>query len=117
MLLKDLPILGYTGEGYSTVLNSGDWRIGFIRHSARFDRANFVNVERHLLTDEAFLLLSGEATLIFGDRDEKIPMKKETVYNVPAGEWHHCWLSEDALVMVVEKKGTDDSNTEFRDKL
>ena len=109
-------IIRYAGEGYKTVLNSGDWRIGMIRWAERFDPANFTRVERHLLTDEAFILLSGKATLVFGDGDDRFEMQPETIYNVPVGEWHHVLLSKDALVMVVEKRGTGLENTEYRPK-
>ena len=37
------------------------WRIGFIKYAERFSMVEYL--ERHLETDEAFILLDGEATL------------------------------------------------------
>ena len=65
-------------------------------------------------TDEAFVLLSGEATLY--TENEIMPMQTNTVYNIPKGEWHHITVSRDATVMVVENSNTCMDNTERRAK-
>ena len=100
----------FNGEDYKAVMQFEGWKIGLIKTSKRF--SVFDRLERHLLTDEAFILLSGEATLY--SEDQKIVMEKCVVYNVPKGEWHHVTMSEDATVMVVENANTSDENTEIK---
>lgn len=86
------------------------WKIGFLRYSRRFSA--LTGMERHLLTDEAFVLLEGSATLYV--EQETIVMEKCTVYNVKKGKWHHITVSEDATVLVVENSSTGRENTEKR---
>ena len=103
----------YNGEDFKAVLTTTDWKIGLLRFSERFSK--FSVLERHLKTDEAFVLLYGNADLYIKGEDEKvqiIPMESGIIYNVPKGEWHHIVVSEDALVMVVEDSDTSKENTE-----
>ena len=81
-----------------------------LRFSQRFSR--FDRLERHLLTDEAFILLKGQAVL-YTDK-EQIQMQTSVVYNVPKGEWHHIVVTEDADVLIVENSETGDENTEIK---
>ncbi len=102
-----IDIKEHKGEGFKIMLISGEWKIGFLRYCERFSK--FTEMEKHLLTDESFVLLSGSATL-YTER-EQIEMKPETLYTVPNGEWHHIVVSEDATVMVVENRDTAKENT------
>ena len=86
----------------------GEWKVGMLNYNQRFSR--FAELERHLLTDEVFVLISGTATL-YSDT-ESIEMETGAVYNVPAGVWHHIVVSEDASVLVVENRNTSADNTE-----
>ncbi len=98
----------FSGEDFKVVHQFEGWKIGFLRYSDRFSK--FDVLERHLLTDEIFVLLEGEATLY--TENEKCEMKKCMLYNIPKGEWHHIVVSEDATVMVVENSNTLKENTE-----
>ena len=103
-----IEIAAHRGEGFSVMSEFGEWKIGMLRHSERFSRLG--EMERHMLTDEAFVLLSGEATL-YTDKEE-LSMQKETVYTVPVGVWHHIVVNEDACVLVVENRSTSKENTQ-----
>ncbi|MCC8144564.1 MAG: hypothetical protein LUD02_05040 [Tannerellaceae bacterium] len=76
-------------------------------------------VERHLLTDEVFILLSGKALLIeatFGKegiRFDTIPMEKEIIYNIPEGVWHNIALEKEAIVFIFENTGTHLRDCEY----
>ncbi len=110
-----IEILDYKGDDFKVVKESGEWKIGILRHSERFSA--FKALERHLLTDEVFVLLKGRATLYIKDRNDKTvtyKMKKQTVYNVPKEVWHHIKVSCNATVLVVENKNTSKDNTERR---
>lgn len=103
----------YNGEDFMAVLTTKGWKIGLLKYSERFSSLSVW--ERHLKTDEVFVLLSGTAILYIKDTDGVIKqekMKIGTVYNVPAMEWHHIVVSEDATVMVVEDSDTSKENTE-----
>ena len=68
-----------------------------------------------MLTDEIFMLLEGEATLLVGETPEFIKMQKNVMYNVPKSEWHAIKVSKDALVLVVENNDTGKHNSEYMD--
>ena len=105
-----IEISMFNGKDFSVVKQFEGWKIGFLRISPRF--SVFDRLERHLLTDEAFILLDGQATL-YTDK-ESVVMQKNTVYNIPKAEWHHIVVSEDATVMVVENSSTCEENTEIK---
>ena len=79
-----------------------------LRYCERFSRVD--ELERHLKTDEIFVLLEGKATL-YTDKEE-VEMVVGSVYNVPVGVWHHIVVSEDASVLIVENADTAKDNTE-----
>ena len=100
----------FSGEDFKVMLQFEGWKIGFLRYSDRF--SEFKQLERHLRTDEAFILLDGKAVLY--TENERCEMKKCTLYNIPKGVWHHISVSPDATVMVVENADTSADNTEKR---
>ncbi len=103
-----MEIFDYNGDDFKAVLQFEGWKIGFLRYSERF--SNFSVLERHLKTDEAFVLLEGQATL-YEDKQGTI-MEKCKVYNIKQGNWHHIVVSRNATVMVVENSNTSKENTE-----
>ena len=96
--------------GFKIMTEFDGWKIGMLRYNERFSR--FGELERHLLTDEVFVLMSGKATL-YTDH-ETVEMEPCSVYTVPVGVWHHIVVSEDASVIVVENRNTSIENTEKR---
>lgn len=109
-----MDVIRYEGEGYSSVVKFAGWRIGLINPSEKFDKLTFF--ERHNLTDEVFILLSGNATLYTADKEhnyESHEMKNGLLYKVRAAEWHAVTLEDGALVMVVENVDTSKENSEY----
>ena len=100
----------FTGQDFCVVKQFEGWKIGFLRYSQRFSK--FDRLERHLLTDEAFILLDGCATLYTDTEEEQ--MQKNVVYNIPKGGWHHITVSQDATIMVVENSSTNQDNTQIK---
>lgn len=100
----------FNGVDFKAVLDFEGWRIGLLRFSDRFSK--FDRLERHLLTDEAFILLDGKATLY--TETEQVEMQKCVIYNIPKGEWHHITVDETTMVMVVENSNTCDENTQIK---
>lgn len=103
-----MEIFDYNGDDFKAVLTFESWKIGLLRYSDRF--SGFKVKERHLETDECFVLLSGEATLF--EDDTPHTMEKCKVYNIKKGVWHHIVVSPDATVLVVENSNTSGDNTE-----
>ncbi len=113
-----IEILEPRGEGYGTVLTHESWRIGLITPAERFTNSH--RLERHMLTDEAFILLSGNATLLHEDTEGTLyryAMQYGKVYRVPRAAWHHVIIEPGAVVMVVENADTGPDNTEYRSRL
>ncbi len=113
---NQIEILDPPGEGYKTVLMQEGWRIGLITAADRFRVIRCV--ERHMLTDEAFILLVGEAILLHMDCDDNLcryDMEHGRVYRVPRAEWHNVIIADGAVLMVVENPDTGPDNTEYRD--
>ena len=103
-----IEIFDYDGEGFRAIHSFEGWKLGLINYSERFSAKR--EFERHLKTDEAFVLLEGNAKL-YTDVQE-VAMEKGKIYNVPACVWHHIVLSEDAKVLVIENSDTSKENTE-----
>ena len=100
----------YEGQDFSVAMQFEGWKIGLLRYSDRFSK--FDRLERHLLTDEAFILLDGKATLY--TETEQVEMQKCVIYNIPKGEWHHITVDQTTTVMVVENSNTCDENTQIK---
>lgn len=109
--MENVTINRFDGTDFQVMTQFEGWKIGLLRYSRRFSER--CQMERHLKTDEVFVLLDGSATLYV--EDETIPMDKCTVYNVKTGAWHHIVVSEDATVLVVENSNTSRDNTEKKE--
>lgn len=109
----DIEILEYNGEGYNRTMNFETWRVAILNYCERVDEDHFTRMERHLLTDEVFVLLHGSATLVVGESRQRYKMEEGKIYNVKKGIWHHIFLSKDAKVLIVENHNTGLENTEY----
>ena len=103
-----MEVITYKGEGFQVLKEFEGWKIGYLRYNDRFSK--FDQFERHLETDEVFVLLEGCATLYTDE--ESCEMVRHALYNIPKGVWHHIVVSEDATVLVVENSNTTKENTE-----
>lgn len=111
---KDLEILGLEAVGYRRVMSFGQWRVAVLAHADFFAEANCVRLERHLETDEAFVLLDGEASLVVGAAARRVPLEKGKLYNVRQGAWHAVITAPGARLLVVENGSTGAANSEYR---
>ena len=69
-------------EGYRRLVENPVWTVAVINYAPRFDAANFVRMERHMKTDEVFVLLAGRATLVVGETMERVEMEPTKVYTM-----------------------------------
>lgn len=110
-----LDIKEHKDIGYKRIVEFEDWTIAQINYSANFDEENFERVERHNNTDEVFVLIAGEASLMVGTPESlvRVEMEKGVFYNVKKGAWHHIFLSKDAKIVIVENSDTGSSNSDL----
>ena len=111
--MKGLDILEHCGIEYRRIVNNAKWTLASLNWAPRFDESNVCELERHNLTDETFVLLHGKATLLVGEKADRVEMEPLKYYNVRAGIWHHIIVSEDARVLVAENANTSKDNTEY----
>ena len=113
--MNGLDILEYGGAGYRRLVNGAKWTLATLNSDERFDEANFSRLERHNLTDETFVLLAGEATLLIGRNAERVRMEPLKYYNVRAGIWHHIFVTPGTRVLVAENADTSVANSDYLD--
>jgi ureidoglycolate hydrolase len=118
---KLLQIEAYDGIGYKPLIDFGTWRVAYLRFIDELIPENIHRLERHVETDEVFVLLSGQAVLFIGDGDAEIEklyyevMQPNKLYNVSQNVWHACVLSRDATILLVENRDTGFENTDYID--
>ncbi len=114
-----LEIRQYNGEGYHPLIDFGAWRVAILHWEQSLLAEEIKLMERHTQTDEVFVLLEGQATLILGGRQGRVEgvypqvMEKDKLYNVKRNAWHTVVLSRDASILIVEDRNTGKENTEF----
>lgn len=111
--MDGLEILEYSGEGYRSAFRYGSWRVAFLNWAPRFTRAGMPYLERHTDTDEVFVLLRGESTLLMGIDGAPVSMESGKLYAVQKNTWHNILVSQDAQVLIVENENTGRENTEY----
>lgn len=113
---QSIKIHTWEGFGYQPVVNCRGWIVALMNWEERFDLQYIRAIERHLQTDEVFVLLQGESAL-FILHDDGIDVQKMipgVVYNVPAGVWHSVVGSRDAKWLIVESSDVSMENSEYR---
>lgn len=107
----EFDIYAPSSDGYEIVHRFNNWRVAYLSYAERFD--NITYLEKHLKTDEIFVLLKGSAMLLVGKKAEHIEMEKGKMYNVKKGVWHNIKVSKDAVLLIVENNDTCKDNTEY----
>ena len=111
--MSGLEILEHNGPAYNPTMHYGTWRVAIANYGPFFDRQTYPRIERHLLTDEVFVLLAGKASLVIGTERDEVEMEMGKIYNVKVGTWHNVLLDADSKVLIVENHNTGPENTEY----
>ena len=111
--MNGLDILEYSGDGYSRVVSGAKWTVAALNYADRFDERNITDLERHNQTDETFVLLSGQATLLIGEEAKRVNMEPLKFYNVRAGAWHNIVVTPGTRVLIAENADTSKDNTDY----
>jgi ureidoglycolate hydrolase len=114
-----LEIRNYHGEGYKPLVDYGEWRVAILRFVDGLQPDRIDSMERHIETDEVFVLLRGQGVLIIGGNGAQVDgiqtqvMEAGEIYNVKRSAWHTILLSRDASVLIVENNDTGEHNSEY----
>ncbi|BCJ95914.1 hypothetical protein acsn021_34830 [Anaerocolumna cellulosilytica] len=112
-----IEISSFEGEGYQPMIDFKTWRVAILKYCEELEIENINTMQRHLETDEVFILLEGNCTLFSGGMEEEISditavsMKPFHLYNVKQGVWHTHTLDRRGRVLIVENQNTSDSNS------
>lgn len=98
-------------DGYEPKHGFENWLVAYLTYAEEYDNITFV--ERHMETDEVFVLLKGSGTLFIGEDLKQTKMEVNKIYNVQKATWHNIKVSKDALVLIVENRNTSTENSEY----
>jgi hypothetical protein len=110
----------FNGEGLTRAVESGEWFVGIKNYKPANDVDTLEVLEKHLKTDEVFVLLSGICTLLI-DKSEAgdckdvicVPMDQNKVYCINKNVYHTTIVSKDVKMILIENKDTSAENSEF----
>jgi len=106
-------------KGFQPLVTFQTWRVAMMTDLQSEPPEKFYRLQRHMKTDEVFILLQGKCILFLADGEDPIEhqfaedLKLFRVYNVKQGIWHSHILSEDAKVIIVENADTSPSNSQY----
>ena len=109
--VEGLEVKSYVGSGYDRTHIFGTWCVAYLNNCDEYTVNTMM--ERHVKSDEVFVLLKGTATLYIGRDRTPVPMELHKIYNVTAGTWHNITCSTDASVLIAENSDTDKTNTDY----
>ncbi len=115
----DVQIKYYEKEGYKPVVDFNCWRVAYYNSNHNMKKEEITYLEKHLESDEIFVLLEGKALLITAGKKDKpskpkiYKMEKNKVYNVKKGVWHTVLMKKNTKILIVENKNTSKKNSEY----
>lgn len=114
---KLLTQTSYEGPGIGGIVEGREYTILLLNYLPRLSPDKITDMQRHLETDESFILLQGKAVLFAAEGAEKpgdlehYVMKPGVIYTVPKNIWHTQAMTEDAKILLVENSGTVAENS------
>lgn len=116
-MAKEIDIIDFQPEGYKPLVDFEAWRVAVLKFCEDLLIENVKTMQKHLYTDEVFVLVQGSCTLFLagdGDNPENIravKMEPHKVYNIKQGVWHNHIMDEQGEVLIVENQNTCDDNS------
>lgn len=104
-------------QGYLPLIDYETWRVAVLNYCLDVRLDQLVTMQRHLETDEVFVLLEGNCVLFSGgngghpEEIQWVKMEKNQLYNVKKGVWHTHTLDEEGSVLIIENQDTTDDNS------
>jgi len=116
-MIESYPL---SSAGYDPFLIRKGWQVARLTHIPEQDLFGIKKMDKHLLTDEVFILLKGTAVLIAAFEEhtdfqfEFVKMKRGIPYNIPVGQWHNIAMDREAELIIIEKDHTHLGDYEYR---
>lgn len=113
----DIEISEFQESGYRPIVDYMDWRVAVLRYCEELEMDHITTMQKHMETDEVFVLLQGDCTLFLAGDNEGIGeiqawhMEPLKIYNVKKGVWHTHTLAKNTSVLIVENRTTGDHNS------
>jgi len=110
----------HRGKGYNPFLIRDGWQVAQLNYMPEQRASAIHKVDRHLATDEVFILSKGKSVLIAakesanGLRFKIVRMKPGVTYNIHRMMWHNIAMLRGDQVMIVEKSNTHLGDFEYR---
>ena len=89
-----LEIREHAGKGYRALVDFGGWRVAILRFQDGSLPEPLTTMERHLETDEVFVLTKGKGILIMGGNRPDVSgldlqiMEIGKIYNIKKSYWN-----------------------------
>lgn len=112
-----IDIIKIQQQGYTPLVAYEAWRVAVLRYCLDVRVDQLVTMQRHLKTDEVFVLMEGNCVLFTGGDGEHpeeikwVMMEKNQLYNVKKGVWHTHALDEEGSALIIENEDTSDDNS------
>lgn len=107
-----LQVFIHNDNGFLPLVLTPRWQVAKLNCTNEQRPENIKKIDKHLNTDEVFVLIKGRAVLITAKEDKndfdfqtKLMVEGE-IYNVPKGVWHNIALQDDAQVLIIEDRDT-----------
>ena len=118
--MKQIEVTDFPEKDYEPLVDYEGWRVAVLAYCENTRMERITTMQKHLETDEVFVLIRGNATLYTagnGDEIGKIEamsLQPRKVYNVKKGIWHNHVLDEEGIVLIVENQDTCDDNSPIK---
>lgn len=112
-----IEVTNFPATDYTRLVTYEGWRVAALAFCKNTTPEMIKIMQKHDETDEVFILMKGNATLITAGNGEApgklelCKMEPLKVYNVKKGYWHNHVLDEEGLVLIVENDNTCDDNS------
>jgi len=114
-----IEVREHDAPDYKPLIDFGAWRVALMNYTSDLRPEKINRMQKHIETDEVFVLLAGKCILFLGEGEEvvsvihAVDMQMYKLYNVKRGVWHSHTFSEDAKVLIVENCDTVAANSPF----
>jgi hypothetical protein len=118
----EIEIKEFSGEGMTRVYENPKWMVGIKNWKPANDITGLDCLERHNETDELFVLIRGQCTLLYANEKSGAPgdisigavkMEPLKVYNIPAKLWHNTVTQRDTKMILIEDSSTGMDNSDI----
>ena len=114
-----IEISEHNDPDYKPLVDYQTWRVALMNYTADLLPEKINRMQKHVETDEIFVLLARHCILFLGAGDDRVTqvhavdMEPFKLYNVKRNCWHSHTFSQDAKVLIVENRDTVDANSPF----